>query len=66
MAQVKEHPITIKDLQKIGIPIHSAKDYLPREWAHVKSVSIEKVQAILSKFKGSMAEIVAQSRQENL
>ena len=64
MAKVKDRHVTIKDLQQAGIPIHSGREYF-KEWPRPKrKVSLERVQAILSKIPGSLAETVSRMRDE--
>jgi len=64
MAKVENRHVTIKDLQRAGIPIHSGKEYF-KDWPRPKrKVSLERVRAILAKIPYSLAEEVARMREE--
>ena len=64
MNKMQTSPVTIRDLQRAGIPIHSGKEYF-KEWPRPKRhVSLERVQSILAKIPGSLAEEVARMRDE--
>ena len=64
MHKVKTPPVTIKDLQQAGIPIHPSKEYF-KSWPRPKRpVSLERVRAILAKIPGSLAEEVSRMRDE--
>jgi len=64
MADVKTHHVTIKDLQRAGVPIHPGKEYF-KHWPRPKrKVSLERVRAILAKIPYSLAEEVARMRDE--
>jgi len=64
MRHVKDRHVTIKDLQRAGIPIHSGKEYF-KDWPRPKrKVSLERVRAILAKIPYSLAEEVARMREE--
>ena len=64
MAVTKHRHVTVKDLQKLGYPIILGRDYIPKEWLPKKTVSLETVRRRLAKIKGSLAETVAQMRDE--
>lgn len=62
MAKVYTHQPTIRELRQRGIPIHPGKEYV-KAWPHPKrKVSLERVQAILAKIPGSLAEEISQMR----
>jgi len=64
MAKVHVPHPTIQELQKAGIPIHSGKEYF-KEWPKPKRrVPLDRVQAILAKIPGSLAEEVSRMRDE--
>lgn len=66
MAHVKDRHVTIRDLQRAGIPIHSGKEYF-KEWPFLfpkRHVSLEHVRRILAKIPYSLAEEVARMREE--
>ena len=64
MAKVNERRITIKDLQKLGIPITPGNEYF-KDWPKPKrKVSLKQVQKILAKIPGTLSREVAQMREE--
>lgn len=64
MTKTISQEVTIKDLQRAGIPIHTSHEYF-REWPRPKRpVSLERVRAILSKLPGSLAATVSRLRDE--
>lgn len=66
MAKVKDRHVTIQDLQRAGIPVHSGKDYF-RGWPFSfprRRVSLQQVRQILAKIPYSLAEEVARMREE--
>lgn len=66
MAKVKNRRMTIRDLQRAGIPVKPARRYLPKDWRRYPATSLERMQAILAKFKGSLAEEVVRLREDSL
>jgi len=64
MAKVHHPAVTIKDLQKMGYPVIPGKDYIPKEWLPKKPISLEAVRRRLAKIKGSLAQTVADMRDE--
>jgi hypothetical protein len=64
MAKVKNHQVTIKDLQRRGIPITPGNEYIPKRWLPKRPVSLEEVHRRLAKIRGSLADDVAQMRDE--
>lgn len=64
MAKVKDHDVTIADLQRAGIPVHTSKAYF-KDWPRPRhTVSLERVRAAMTKIPGSLAEEVARMRDE--
>ena len=64
MARAVTGHVTIQDLRRAGIPIHTGKEYF-KGWPRPKhKVSLERVRAILAKIPGSLAEEVSQMRDE--
>ena len=63
---IKERTITIKDLEKAGVPVVSAKDYIPKNLIKDPAVSLERVQKILAKIPTSLAETISQLRDQSL
>ena len=66
MAKVENRHVTIKDLQRAGIPVKPASAYVPKAWRRRKPVSLERVHAILSKVKGNLADEIARTRENGL
>jgi len=66
MARVKNHHVTIKALQKAGIPVHAGKEYFKAWPFHFprRRVSLQRVRQILAKIPYSLAEDVARMREE--
>lgn len=62
MAKIRH--ITIKDLQKAGIPVIPGNEYIPKKWLPKRPISLQEVHKRLSKIKGSLAEDIAQMREE--
>ena len=64
MTKLSAHRMTIEELRQAGIPIHSGKEYF-KHWPKPKRrVSLERVQAILSKIPDSLAEEISRMRNE--
>ena len=63
MSVVKER-VTIKDLQKMGYPVTPGNEYIPKGWIRKKAPSIRQVRKYLSKIKGTLAEVIAEMREE--
>lgn len=64
MSKAVHKNITIKDLQKAGVPITPGNEYF-KDWPKPKhKVSLEQVQKILSKIPGSLSQEVAKMREE--
>ena len=66
MPQVKERSASIHELRKIGIPIMRPKEIFKGWPKPSRKVSLNEVHKRLSKFKGSLAEIVSKMRDENV
>ena len=64
MAKIKNHHVTISDLQQRGVPITPGNDYIPRSWLPKRNVPIEEVHRRLAKIHGSLADDIAQMRDE--
>ena len=66
MGKVRNHHVTIKELQQAGIPIHTGKEYF-KDWPFLfpkRKVSLQRVRQILAKLPYSLAEEVARMREE--
>ena len=64
MAQIRSPHVTIRDLQRAGIPIHSGREYF-KHWPRPKrKVSLQRVRTILAKIPHSLSEEVARMREE--
>lgn len=64
MAKTTHRPVTIKELQQMGYPIIPGDEYIPKGWLTKKPVSLETVRKRLAKIKGSLAQTVADMRDE--
>ena len=64
MAKTTHRPVTIQELQHMGYPIIPGDEYIPKEWLPKKPVSLETVRKRLAKIKGSLAQTVADMRDE--
>lgn len=64
MRHVKDRHVTLHDLQKMGYPIIPGSAYVPAEWLPKKPVSLAAVRRRLAKIKGSLAETVADIRDQ--
>ena len=67
MLRVKEHSITVKDLQKAGYPVTTGRDYMKGfHWPLPKNrkVSLKEVQQFFKKIRRSLAEEVSKMRNE--
>ena len=63
MAQIQERPITAKDLREAGIILVPAGEIF-KGWPKPKrKIRLEEVHKHLSRFRGSMADIVARMRE---
>ena len=64
MPQVKERSLTIKELQKAGIPVVSGREYF-KDWPKPKRrFSLQRLRKILSKIPGSMDVEIARMREK--
>ena len=64
MAHVRHHHVTIKELQQMGYPVIAGRASIPKEWLPKKPVSLEAVRRRLAHIKGSLAQTVADMRDE--
>ncbi|MDP3723213.1 MAG: hypothetical protein Q8R91_06945 [Candidatus Omnitrophota bacterium] len=64
MGHVTDRHVTIKELQKMGYPVIPGNEYIPKEWLPKKPVSLETVRRRLAKIRGSLAQTVADMRDE--
>ena len=64
MAKVHHPSVTIEHLQKMGYPVIPGDAYILKEWLPKKPVSLEAVRRRLAKIKGSLAQTVADLRDE--
>ena len=65
MAKLHEaRHVTIEDLRKAGVPVHTGKEYF-KSWPRPKHpVSLERIRTLMTKIPGSLAEEVARMREE--
>lgn len=63
MPRIKEVPLTIKALQRAGIPVTPGSEYIPRSWLPKRPISLQEVQRRLAKVKGNLADTVAELRE---
>jgi len=64
MSKVRERQVTIKDLQKAGLPIVPGRVYVRKEWLPKRRFSIETLHRKLATFRGSLADEIARARDE--
>ena len=64
MAKVKNHHVTIKDLQRRGIHITPGDEYIPKSWLPKRDIPLKEVHRRLAKIQGNLADDVAQTRDE--
>jgi hypothetical protein len=64
MGNVKERPVTIKALQRRGVHILPGNEYIPKRWLPKRTISIEEVHKRLAGIRGSLADDVAEMRDE--
>lgn len=62
--KIKEKHVTLKDLQKAGIPIVTGKEYGLHKLIRQKPKGIEEVRKILSKIKTSLSDDIIKMREE--
>ena len=63
--QATKNEISVQELKRKGYPIVSPHEVIPKSWFKGKEVSLKKAQKCLSKIKGSMAEDIADIREES-
>ena len=63
MATIREH-ISIKEIQRRGISIIPGNKYIPKSWIPKRAPALSEIRKRLAKIKGSLAETVAQIRDE--
>ena len=64
MAKVMHQPVTIAELQKLGYPVTLGSESIPKAWLPKQAVSLETVRRRLAKIKGSLAQTVAEIREQ--
>ena len=64
MAKVRERHVTIKDLQRRGVHITPGDEYIPKSWLPKRNIPIEDVHRRLAKIQGSLANDIAQMRDQ--
>jgi len=64
MAKVKNHHVTIRDLQKTGLPVVPGRAYVRKAWLPKRRLSIEALHRKLATFHGSLADEIARARDE--
>jgi hypothetical protein len=67
MAKVRNQRVTIQDLKRAGVPIHSGQEYF-KDWPFPfpkRKISLQRVRQILGKLPYSLAEEVARMREED-
>ena len=63
-AKSKEKHVTFEELKKAGVPVATGRDYGLHKLIKQKPKSIEEVQKILSKIKGSLSDEIIKMREE--
>ena len=64
MSYVRDHQLTMKDLQKAGLPIVPGRVYVRKEWLPKRRLSLQALHRKLATFRGSLADEIARSREE--
>jgi len=64
MDKARIRQITIKELQQRGVHIVPGNEYIPPSWLPKRNVPIEEVHKRLAKIRGSLADDIAQMRDE--
>ena len=62
MTKVRNHDVTIKALQRRGVPITPGNEYIPRHWLPKRNIPIEEVHRRLAGIQGSLADDIAKMR----
>lgn len=58
------HRVTLKDLQRAGLPVVEGRVYVRKDWVPKRPISLAALYHKLAKFPGSLAEEIAHLREE--
>jgi len=64
MHNAKTKHVTIQELRQRGVPITPGNKYIPKRWLPKRDIPLEEVHRRLAKIRGSLANDVAQMRDE--
>lgn len=60
----KINNVSIQELRRKGFPIIQGSKYIPKSWIYRKNIPLKGIHRRLAKIKGSLAEEIAQMRDE--